>query len=324
MSERIVAAAEAAGLALTILPALYTAGGVHRRPEPEQRRFVMGAEEYLDLVAVLDGLAATRPLLRIGVAPHSLRAVRPVDLAALMAERTAGPVHIHAAERTEEVEELQAGLGARPVEWLLANADVDERWCVIHATHMTSAERNELAASGAVAGLCPLTEANLADGRFEFAAYRHAGGRFGIGTDANHLIDLPGELRTLEYGQRLAAHRRETALANGETSVGAALHCLAVFGGAQALDQPTFELAPGARCDLVELDADHSALAGQSPETVLDAWIFSSASETIVRTVLVAGRVVVRDGRHPLQDAATRRVASIIHHRLGRAQHASA
>lgn len=309
MSERLTAAAAAAGIALTILPAFYTSGGVARAALPEQRRFTTTLDEYLALVALLDTLASDTPLMRVGVAPHSLRAVRPGELAGLLDARPTGPVHIHAAERTEEVDEVLHGLGARPVEWLLANAGVAERWCVIHATHMNDAERRGLAGSGAVAGICPLTEANLADGCFGLPAYRHDGGRLGIGTDANHLIDLSGELRMLEYGQRLSSHRRESSLAAGESRVGATLHRLAGAGGAQALAQPTASIEAGARCDLVELDPEHPALAGQTPETVLDAWIFSSASEAIVRTVLVAGCPVIREGHHPREAEATRRAA---------------
>jgi formimidoylglutamate deiminase len=232
------------------------------------------------------------------------------DLLELLAARPSGPVHIHAAERTEEVEEVRAGLGQRPVDWLLEQAGVDERWSIIHATHMTDRERRALAASGAVAVVCPLTEANLADGRFSLAPYREEGGRLGIGTDANHLIDLPGELRMLEYGQRLASHRREATLLADESSVGAALHRLAAAGGAQALSQPTGVIEAGARCDLVELDPDHGALLGQTPDTVLDAWIFSSASEAVVRTVLVGGTEIVSDGQHPAERDARRRVAA--------------
>ncbi|MGH2890798.1 MAG: formimidoylglutamate deiminase [Solirubrobacteraceae bacterium] len=315
LSERILAAAEAAGIALTILPALYTSGGVGRPPEPEQRRFITTVDEYVALVQSLDALAARSPLLNVGVAPHSLRAVTPSELLELLRARPKGPVHIHAAERPEEVAEISDGLGARPVQWLLEHAGLDERWCVIHATHMTETERRGLAASRAGAGLCPLTEANLADGRFDLAAFRHDGGRFGVGTDANHLIDLSGELRMLEYGQRLQSHRRETLLAPGETSVGATLHGLARAGGAQVLAQPTGAIAPGARCDLVELDAEHPALAGQTTQTVLDAWTFSSASDTIVRTVLVGGREVIVDGSHPLQEIARRRVAAVMRER---------
>ncbi len=315
LSQRIHAAAATAGIGLTLLPALYTSGGVGRAPEPDQRRFTTAPDEYLALVAELDALADGDPLLVIGVAPHSLRAVRAAELRDLLAARPGGPVHIHAAERTEEIDEIVAGLGARPVAWLLANAGLDERWCVVHATHMTEDERSGLAASGAVAGLCPLTEANLGDGRFALAPYRHAGGRLGIGTDANHLIDLPGELRTLEYGQRLASHRRETALLDGESSVAAALFGLARAGGAQALAQPTGAIRAGLRCDLVELDHDHPALVGQTTATLLDAWVFSTASDTLVRTVLVGGRVVVRDGRHPAEEDARRKVAEVMRRR---------
>lgn len=310
LSERIVAAAQTAGIALTLLPTFYAAGGIGRLPEPEQRRFTTELDEYLAMVARLDALADRYPTLRLGIAPHSLRAVPAAQLVELLGGRPTAPVHIHAAERTEEVDEVLAALGARPIEWLLENADVDERWCVIHATHMTDSERRALAGSCAVAGVCPLTEANLADGRFPLADYRHDGGRLGIGTDANHLIDLPGELRMLEYGQRLNSQRRETALIGGESSVGAALRELAAAGGAQALAQPTGAIEPGARCDLVELDPDDRALIGQTPETALDAWIFSSASESIVRTVLVGGVAVVTDGHHAAEQAAQRQAAA--------------
>ena len=191
-----------------------------RPPAPEQRRFTTDVDEYLALLAELDSRTAQDSLVRIGAAPHSLRAVAPSELEALLGARPDGPIHIHAAERTEEVAEVTAGLGARPIEWLLAHTPIDERWTVIHATHMTAAERQRLAGSGAVAGVCPLTEANLADGRFDLAEYRHEGGRLGVGTDANHLIDLPGELRMLEYGQRIVGHRRDSLLEDGEIERG--------------------------------------------------------------------------------------------------------
>lgn len=312
MSRRIMRAANVAGIALTLLPTFYTSGGVGSGPGPEQRRFTTSLDEFLALVESLEALAPSDPLLRIGVAPHSLRAVQPYELAQLLESRPTGPVHIHAAERTEEVQEITAGLGASPVAWLLDTVGLSERWCVIHATHMTDDEVRRLASSRAIAGLCPLTEANLADGRFELAAYRRAGGRLAIGTDANHSIELAGELRMLEYGQRLHSHRRETLLALGEASVGEVLYRLALAGGAQALGQPVGALEPGNRCDLVELDPDHAVLAGQTPATALDAWIFSGASSEIVRTVLVAGRQVVCGGHHPGEEAARRRVDAVM------------
>ena len=284
-------------------------GGLQQRKGADRVEYVSAGRDPLRREG------AARPLLQVGIAPHSLRAVQVDELAALLVARPVGPVHLHAAERTEEVAEVEAGLGARPVAWLLANTDLGERWCVIHATHLTDAEARGLARSGAVAGLCPLTEANLGDGRFELAAYRQRGGRFGIGTDANHLIDLPGELRILEYGQRLASQRRETLLATGETSVGSVLFGAARAGGAQALAQPIGAVRPGLRCDLVELDPEHPALLGQAPATVLDAWIFSSASDMLVRTVLIGGRIVVAEANHP-REAEPRRAVGAIMRRL--------
>lgn len=312
MSERIVAASQTAGIALTLLPVLYTAGGIGRLAEPEQRRFTCTVDELLELVAGLDALAPKVPGMCVGVAPHSLRAVAPEQLAELLDARPEGPIHIHASERTEEVEEVRAGLGARPVQWLLEHAAVSERWCVIHATHLTKPERKGLASRGTVVGLCPLTEANLADGRFPLSEYRHEGGRFAVGTDANHLIDLAGELRMLEYGQRLATHHRETLLIDHERSVATVLHRLARQGGAQAISQPTGRIAPGWRCDLVELDATRSGLLGQTDATMLDAWIFSTGAEPVVSTVVVAGRPVVRDGHHPAEHEARTRVAHVM------------
>ena len=290
MSERIIAAARSAGIALTLLPALYGRGGVGKPSEPEQRRFTIAGDEYLSLLATLDGHTANDPLLRVGAAPHSLRAVDPAELEALLAVRTTGPIHIHAAERTEEVDEVVAGTRRAPdrvAPWKRGSG------CALVRDSRHSHDRSErrgLAHSGAVAGLCPLTEANLADGFFPLASYRHDGGRLGIGTDANHLIDLPGELRMLEYGQRVTEHRRDGLLAEGETSVGEVLFRLAAAGGAQALAQPMGAIRPGLRCDMVELDPGHPALIGQIPATTLDAWIFSTASDAVVRTVIVGER----------------------------------
>ena len=151
MSERIVAAARTVGIGLTMLPVLYASGGIGQPPLHEQRRFLLDLDGYLSLVETL------RPQGMVGIAPHSLRAVPADLLLRLLRAVPEGPVHIHAAERTEEVEECRAGLGAAPVEWLLATAGLDPRWTLVHATHITDAERDGMARAGAVAGLCPLT-----------------------------------------------------------------------------------------------------------------------------------------------------------------------
>ena len=205
MAGRIAAAATETGIGLTFLPSLYISGGFGGAPPTKgQRRFLNNPDRFLDLVARTRDIAAGLPDARVGIAPHSLRAVPPDALRRAVEAFPEGPVHIHAAEQVKEVEDCVAAKGARPVEWLLDHAGVDARWCLVHATHMTPGETDALARSGAVAGLCPLTEASLGDGIFNGVDYLVAGGRFGIGTDSNIQIDAAGELRQLEYGQRLA------------------------------------------------------------------------------------------------------------------------
>lgn len=302
-SLRLLEAARTAGIGLTLLPCLYTSGGFGGEPAAEgQRRFLTSVDE---LFGIVDRVAATvddDPRVRLGLALHSLRAVTPPELddavAAARSRDREAPIHVHAAEQAREVEDCLAWSGGRPVEWLLENAPVDRSWCVVHATHVDEREVRALAASGAVAGLCPSTEANLGDGLFPLAAYLEAGGRFGIGSDSHVSVSPVEELRWLEYGQRLASGRRGVAAGRADASTGARLFGDAVGGGAAALGQPVGELAPGARADWVVLDADHPSLVGRGGDRLLDAWIFSG-NRSPVRHVMVAGRWRVRDGRHP-------------------------
>ncbi len=236
----------------------------------------------------------------LGIAPHSLRAVDAPELAALLESWTAGPVHIHAAEQTREVEECLAWSGARPVQWLLDNANVDARWCLIHCTHMTDDESRRLAQSGAVAGLCPITEANLGDGIFEAPRYLDAGGRIAVGSDSDVRIALNEELRTLEYGQRLRERRRNRLGAEGQ-SIGRHLFDAARRGGAQALGLNSGALAAGKTADIVVLDTAHPVLAARRGDFILDSWIFAGG-EGLVSEVFAAGKRVVAAGRHVRRD----------------------
>jgi formimidoylglutamate deiminase len=233
------------------------------------------------------------------VAPDALKTV--LDGFAAM-DRT-GPIHIHAAEQTKEVHDCVAWSGQRPVEWLLSRAPVDARWCLVHCTHMTPAETTALAASGAVAGLCPTTEANLGDGLFPLPAYLQEGGRIGIGTDSNVATSPVEELRWLEYGQRLTARARNLAETQIGASTGARLYKAALAGGAQALGRPIGALAPGLRADMVVLDPEHPALAGRAGDVLLDSWVFSG-NTTPVRDVMVGGHWVVRDHHHSHEEQA--------------------
>ena len=311
---RIVAAAAQSGIGLTLLPCFYAHGGCGSRPAtPGQVRFLSDLDGFARLmeasrthIAALDGAS-------LGVAPHSLRAVDGAELQALCATYATGPVHIHAAEQEKEVEECLAWSGARPVEWLLDNMGIGGRWCLIHCTHMTAVETLRLARSGAVAGLCPITEANLGDGLFPAVAYMQAGGRIAVGSDSNVRIAASEELRALEYGQRLR-HRRRNCLGHPGTSTGRAVYAAAVRGGTQALGLtpasealPPAGLAAGQPADIVVLDEQHPALIGRTDDAALDAWIFAAGQA--VRHVIAAGRHVVAGGRHIHADKVRSRYA---------------
>jgi formimidoylglutamate deiminase len=305
LAGRIAAAAQESGIGLTLLPVLYARGGFGgQEPTERQRRFICGRDAFAALLEAAERHAERVPGAIVGVAPHSLRAVTPEELAFAASLRPGRPLHIHIAEQVKEVEDCLAWSGQRPVDWLLDRAEVDARWCLVHATHMTSGETRRVAASGAVAGLCPVTEANLGDGIFDGAAFLDAGGAFGVGTDSNVLIGAVDELRQLEYSQRLAARARNV-LAPAGGSTGRRLFDGAAAGGAQALGEGASGLRAGAPADLVALDAQHPALAGRAGDALLDSWIF--AANGAVSAVWSGGRPVVREGRHVAREAVARR-----------------
>lgn len=307
MATRIAEASEASGIALTLLPSFYAHGSFGgAAPHDGQRRFICSVDQFAKLIAASRKAIANLPDANIGIAPHSLRAVAPDELAAIVPLADRGPVHIHAAEQVKEVEDCLAWSGRRPVQWLLEHVPVDQRWCLIHATHTTNEEVNALARTGAVAGLCPITEASLGDGIFPAREYLDAGGLFGVGTDSNVLVGVADELRQLEYGQRLK-HRARNVLSGGAgRSTGRTLFDDALAGGARALAQPIAGLTPGARADIVTLDTAHPSLAGRTRDAVIDGWIFAAGNGTI-DCVWAGGNKVVESGRHKLRQAARER-----------------
>jgi formimidoylglutamate deiminase len=301
MAKRIAAASAHTGIGLTLLPSFYAYGGFGGAdPAPGQRRFLNDPDRFLRLVERTHAIVASLPAARVGIAPHSLRAVTPQTLRIICEATHDGPIHIHAAEQMKEVEDCVAAFGQRPVQWLLDHAGLDARWCVVHATHATAQELRTLAASGAVAGLCPLTEASLGDGIFRGADYLLANGRFGVGTDSNIQIDAAAELRQLEYGQRLARRARNVMTLQEGESNGRRLLASALAGGAQALQRPIGALAVGLRADVVLLEADHPDLAQRHDDQWLDAWIFV-VGRAAVKSVLVGGATLVEAGRHRLR-----------------------
>jgi formimidoylglutamate deiminase len=297
MSRAIVEAAHEAGIGLTLLPVLYMTGGFDGRPlSDRQRRFGLSVDAYLRLLESLRALES--PAVRVGIALHSLRAVPEAAMREVLDSPLARDrvVHIHIAEQIGEVQDCLGIRGARPVQWLFDHADVDARWCLVHATHLDDPEVHAIAKSGAVAGLCPTTEANLGDGLFPLANYLDANGVLGIGSDSHISVSPVEELRWLEYGQRLATRHRNIAARKPGASVGETLWAAALRGGRQAAG-----VREDARRDVIVLDDASPLLAARDEASVLDTFLFAG-NAPLVRDVMAGGEWAVRDFRHREED----------------------
>jgi formimidoylglutamate deiminase len=309
MAARICSASATAGIGLTLLPVFYahaTFGGVP--PHEDQRRFVSSLNGFTRLLEACDRHASSLIDAVVGVAPHSLRAVTSDQLRHVAQLRPQAPLHLHIAEQIKEVDDCLSWSGQRPVSWLLNHASVDSRWCLIHATHMTDSETAALATSGAVAGLCPITEANLGDGVFNGTVFARHGGRFGVGSDSNILIDAAGELRQLEYSQRLN-FRARNVMARDQGSTGRSLFDAARNGGAQALGVKPATIAVGARADLLSLNSSDIAFTGRQEDALLDALVFAGGR---VDSVWVSGIKRVAAGRHVSRDPISASFAKVL------------
>ena len=299
MSLQCLEAARQVGIGFTALPVLYRYGGFGKaEPVAGQKRFLNDADRFGRLVAELQRASAGDPNCAVGIAPHSLRAIS-ADLLHEVINNTTDPaaIHLHIAEQTREVDDCLTYSGKRPVDWLFEQFDVDSNWCLIHATHMTAAETTRVAQSGACAGLCPTTEANLGDGLFNAVDYLGQGGSWAIGSDSHISIDPVEELRWLEYGMRLNTRRRNLLVSDATRHTGRHLIDGALKGGAQACGRRLGSIAPGYRADFVVLDTSHPRLYGRRGDALLDSWIFSG-NDNLVRDVYVGGRKIIDNGHH--------------------------
>jgi len=302
MASRIAAAAQTVGIGLTLLPAFYAHSGFGgAAPDPGQSRFVMDIESYAELLDRCRQTVSRLDDAVVGVAPHSLRAATPGELTAVIRLAEDAPVHIHLAEQAKEVEDCLTWCGRRPATWLLDAFDVDNRWCLVHATHVDHCELERIAVNGATVGLCPITEANLGDGIFPAAQFLALAGSYGIGSDSNVLIDAAQELRTLEYTQRLALESRNVMAQRDARSTGRVLFERALDGGSRALGTLHCSVRVQAAADLIAFDANHDALANRRGDAVLDGWIFA-ARLPVVDCVWRYGKKVVSGGRHLLRE----------------------
>ncbi|MGE1176889.1 formimidoylglutamate deiminase [Pseudomonas sp. BW7P1] len=318
LALRISQAASSAGIGLTLLPVLYSHSGFGgQTPNDGQRRFINSTENYLKLQSRLQPLLARQKAQSLGLCFHSLRAVTPQQISEVLAASDKHcPVHIHIAEQQKEVDDCLSWSGRRPLQWLYENTEVDQRWCLVHATHANPDEVTLMAKSRAIAGLCLTTEANLGDGIFPAVDFLAQGGRMGIGSDSHVSLSVVEELRWLEYGQRLRDQRRNRLYGADQPMVGRTLYDAALDGGAQALGQPIGALEVGKRADWIVLDGNDPYLATTSGDGILNRWLFAG-SDRQVRDVLVNGQWVVREGRHAGEEDSDRAFTQVLRELLG-------
>lgn len=315
-SQHLITAAKHTGIGITHMPVLYQYSGFGAQKAVEgQKRFLNDVPQLLDIIATLITQYKNDHQVTIGLAHHSLRAVTPDMLqqatAAMHDLNPEAPIHIHIAEQIKEVHDCIHWSNQRPVEWLLNNMEVNKHWCLVHATHMTETETLNLARSGAIAGLCPTTEANLGDGLFNLPTYLVENGLFGIGSDSNISVSMIEELRTLEYGQRLLRGERAVAKTQIQPSVGACLYQMALAGGSQALGRPAGRIETGMRADFIALDPNIPSLVGKNKDLILDSMIFAGATNP-VRHVIAGGQHVVKDFKHSSEEDILRVYATTI------------
>lgn len=318
LALRISEAASSVGIGLTLLPVLYSHSGFGgQAPNEGQRRFIHSTDSYLNLQASLAPIIKTQPAQALGLCFHSLRAVTPQQIAdVLYASDKDCPVHIHIAEQQKEVDDCLSWSGRRPLQWLYENVDVDQRWCLVHATHAEADEVTLMASSRAVAGLCLTTEANLGDGIFPAVNYIAQGGRWGVGSDSHVSLSVVEELRWLEYGQRLRDQRRNRMYRSDQPMVGRTLYDAALTGGAQAMGQTIGALEVGKRADWLVLDGNDPYLATATGDGILNRWLFAGGDRQ-VRDVMVNGRWVISDGRHADEEDSNRAFAQVLRQMLG-------
>jgi formimidoylglutamate deiminase len=309
LSQSLLNAAKNTGIGLTLLPVCYQASGFGGLPPNEgQKRFINTTQDMLKLLEQLQPLCQAQHA-KLGVAPHSLRAVIPASLQELVTglrriDRSA-PIHIHIAEQIKEVEDCVAWSGQRPVAWLLDHMDVNANWCLVHATHMDAHEYKHAATRGAVVGICPTTEANLGDGVFDFPQWYGHQGNWGIGSDSHATVNAAEELLLLEYSQRLYLRQRNVGANQSHQEVATSLYLQAVKGGAQASGRPIAGIAVGQCADFVELDIDNVAIAGLPVDKVLSGHVFGSSRTTAIRRVWTQGQIRVNK-THALHETARR------------------
>jgi formimidoylglutamate deiminase len=316
LSIQVMEAAQKVGIRQTHCPVFYAWSGFGEQPPNQgQKRFINSIQSYQAIVDAVVEKSATSETLSFGIAPHSLRAANQEQISKIIQHLDRhddqAPIHIHISEQVKEVEDCINHYGQRPVEWLYSQFDVNQRWCLVHATHLTDGETQQIATSGAVAGLCITTEANLGDGIFPIQSYLANGGVWGIGSDSHISVSPVEELRWLEYQNRLLSKQRAVLASEQTKHIGTNLYTQALKGGAQALGQSVGAIEAGKKADWLVLDTQSPLLVGLDSKFIIDAWIFSG-NQNVVKDVFVNGECVISNYQHAQQDQVEKRYRSLM------------
>lgn len=300
MGEALVEAAKEAGIKITLIPIFYQKGGFGLAPNDRQRRFISRSfDDYQKLFEASARICKQYEGANIAVGIHSMRGVDHRDILRTAAEMPRDvPFHIHVSEQLKEVEDALNYLGKRPVEWLLDNIELNERFHLVHATHLTNDETERLAKSGSNVVLCPSTEGNLGDGLFPLRQFQFFGGAWSIGTDSHIGLNPLEELRILDYGQRLATRRRDTFAEDEATDGGLNAMTKATVAGRRAMNNFESEFfAVGASFDACIINANEPLLANVKTENLTASIIYSTDASQIYGT-FVAGALIQRDKKY--------------------------
>jgi formimidoylglutamate deiminase len=316
LARRIIEAAQEVGIRICLLNTCYAAGGIGRPLQAEQRRFATpDLDEYLATTESLADEMVGAPLVTVGVAPHSVRAVPREWIRVLHAWAATRdlPFHMHVSEQPAEIDECIAAYGVRPVEMLAEDMILDHRFTGIHATHINDGEVQLLGGAGATVCACPTTERDLGDGFLRGRDLLAAGAQIALGSDSQTMLDMLEEARLVEYGERLQRLQRvmvTRATEPGTLESAQLLLGLATAGGARALRVPAGVVEDDTLADFIGIDLDHPAIAGWTTDTLAALLVFS-APPAVVSDVWVGGRNVIANGVHAGREEAQRRFNAI-------------
>jgi formimidoylglutamate deiminase len=304
MAHQVIAAAKSVGLRIVLLRSAYLRSGYQLPPDPGQRRFFEQSDAFLaNIDSLRAAYAAESAEVSFGVAPHSIRAVPLEELREIVswARSNSLPIHMHVAEQIAENTACQQEYGSTPVELLAREGLLGKDFVTVHAIHLDSHEISALAEAHGIVCSCPTTERNLGDGVVPVDALMKLGVRHALGSDSQAQIDPLEDARELDYHLRLAQQQRAVLdQIDGHPIASRLLDCATVHG-AQALGVESGSLTLGEYGDMISIDLKDLSVAGHTSETLLPILLFG-ANRTAIRDVVVNGKFILRDGRHPLEE----------------------